>query len=131
MSISKDESTLERNCIGFCKHKDAIDKEWLPSENGIIKLHPHCEFCGLVKNITSDKAKKIGYFENALARLKDDLKKRNYNVTQIQTRMIIKELEDNDFNEIYSNSFSQQKKMFSEVVTKYIKVNKDKVLRYV
>lgn len=131
MSISKDKKTLERDCIGFCKHKDAIDKDWLPSENGTIKLHPHCEFCGLVKNITSDKAKRIGYFENAIGKLKEDLKKRNYNVTQVQTRLIIQELEENNINEIYSNSFSNQKKMFSEVVSKYIKVNKDFVLKYV
>jgi len=75
-----------------CKHELSSSKEWLPSDNGILKLHPYCRICGVVKNVSADKGKKLGYFVNILSALKRDLEKRGYKISQTQIRLILNEL---------------------------------------
>lgn len=115
----------------MCEHQEAAERSWLPSENGLLKQAPHCELCGTVKNITSDKGKGIGYFQNALARLKKDLEGRKYKVTQAQIRLIIKEFEGKGLADAYWNSFSNQRENFLEIASKYVRINRDSIRDYI
>ena len=104
--------------ISRCKHEScgASEKVWLPYEfegrSRGLKPHQYCIHCGTVKNISPDKAKSIGYYTNVLARM---------SITKVQMRLIIKELENMDFDDTYSMTKSAQEKVFVSVVQKYCK----------
>ena len=104
-----------------CKHESCgvAEKVWLPYESEGrsrgLKPYPYCIHCGVVKNISpDDRAKPMGYYINALARLP---------ITKVQMWLIIKELEDMDFDDAYSMTRSAQKRVFISVVQKYYKVS--------
>jgi len=102
----------------LCNHY-ANQREWYKIPNGILKLHPVCSNCGTFKNVSSDKGKKLSYFIRVLSELKKYCK-----VTDVQLRLIAKELEANpDFCDLWWISFEQQKKIFIGVVKKYVKVS--------
>lgn len=100
-----------------CDHKPCgnIQKVWLPYEvrghmKG-LKSHPYCLRCGAVKNISSDRAKPLGYFMNVLSSL---------HVTKVQTRLIAKDLEElEDFDDAFSISSFIQEQIFINIVKKY------------
>jgi len=98
------------------KHESCgtVESVWLPYEfegrDRGLKPHPYCIHCGVVKNIASDRAKSMGYYTNMLAKLP---------ITKVQMRLIIKELERVDFDDLYSMTRSDQEEMFSRVVRKY------------
>lgn len=100
-----------------CDHKMCgnIQKIWLPYEvrghmKG-LKSHPYCLNCGAVKNISSDKAKPIGYFMNILT---------TFPITKVQTRLIAKDLEEfGDFEDVFSISSFIQEQIFINIVKKY------------
>ena len=102
-----------------CKHESggAAEKVWLPYEfegrSRGLKPHSYCIHCGVVKNISADRAKPMGYYTNILARR---------GITKVQMRLIVKELENADFDDSYSMTGSEQEKVFSSVVQKYYKV---------
>ena len=102
-----------------CNHKScgAAEKVWLPYEyegrSRGLKPHSYCIHCGVVKNISDDKAKPMGYYTNRLARMP---------ITKVQMRLIVKELENTDFDDAYFMTKSEQEKIFSSVVQKYRKV---------
>jgi len=98
---------------------------WLPLDGGVLKKHPYCISCGAVKNISSDRGKRLGYFANVLANLKRFLESKGYKITQAQIRLIMMELEEKKLDDTYVFSFSKQKEIFVDVVTKYIKVRKE------
>ena len=108
-----------------CIHENSPEKDWLPMLNGLMRLHPHCQNCGVVKNVSSDPGKGIGYFANSLSRLKEHLEKKGYKVTQAQIRLILMEFEKHGMTDTYSVPFSQQKKRFIEISRKYIRVSED------
>jgi hypothetical protein len=105
--------------MSHCKHKSCgvAEKLWLPYEfEGRfvgLKPHPYCIHCGIVKNISLDRAKSVGYYVNRLARMC---------ITKAQMRIIIKELENMNFDDAYSMTKSAQDKVFISVVQKYCKV---------
>lgn len=107
-----------------CKHESCgtAEKVWLPYEfegrSRGLKLHSYCILCGVVKNVSSDKAKRMGYYTNTLARL---------GITEVQRRLIIKELERMDFDDAYSMTGSEQEEVFINVVQKYSKVPEDRI----
>ncbi|AGK60054.1 hypothetical protein Asulf_00018 [Archaeoglobus sulfaticallidus PM70-1] len=108
-----------------CVH-ESNKKDWMKTQNGIIKLHPYCNKCGSVGNISSDRGKKIGYFLIALSRLRKILKDRGYKVSEAQIRLIAKELSSiEDFDDTWWITFSRQKEIFISVVRKYIRVSTD------
>jgi len=113
-----------------CAHVSTHSRVWLPITAGILKLHPHCKFCGIVKNVSSDKGKKIGYFVNVLAEMRTKLARKGYKISQSQIRLIIKELEDRGVDDTYSMSFSAQREVFVEAVRKYVKVSRELVLSF-
>ena len=110
-----------------CLHTSSNDRVWLPTERGVLKKHPYCISCGVVKNISSDRGKRLGYFANVLANLKKYLEGRGYKVSQAQIRLILKDLEKMDVDDVYSFSFSKQKNIFVKVVTKHIRVRRELV----
>ena len=99
-------------------------------KNGILKQHPHCVKCGIVKNVSSDVGKNIGYFVNVLYDLKRFLEKRGYKVAQAQIRLILKEFEDRGLCDTYSISFNIQKEEFLKIVKKYIRISEDVIRSY-
>jgi|Deesub1362B_J571_1020462.scaffolds.fasta_scaffold00780_16 hypothetical protein len=101
-----------------CKHHDSPERHYLPVHNGLIAPHPACRECGYIKNISPDKAKKLGYFANVLAEMK------NYRgeklLSDAQIRLILKELEKVEgFDDDYFMSFTTQKAAFIKAVRKY------------
>lgn len=76
-----------------------------------LKSHPYCLNCGAIKNISSDRARSLGYFMNILSHLP---------VTKVQTRLIAKEMGDlGDFDDGFSFSSFLQEKIFIAIVKKY------------
>jgi hypothetical protein len=113
--------------MGNCKHEScgAAEKVWLPYEfegrSRGLKPHPYCIHCGVLKNISSssaDRAKPLGYYTNILARL---------GITKVQIRLIVKELERMNFDDIYSMTRSEQEGLFIRGVKKYSKVPEDTI----
>jgi hypothetical protein len=101
-------------------------KDWAKMQNGVIKLHPYCNRCGTLKNVSSDRGKKIGYFVAALSRLRKILENKGYKVSDAQIRLIMKELSKIDgFEDTWWITFSKQREIFISVVGKYVRVSKD------
>jgi len=125
-SLSDSKGSMER-----CFHESSPERDWLPIKTGVLRLHPYCMKCGAVKNISSDKGKKIGYFINSLGRLKEFLERKGYRVSQAQIRLIVKELESGEFQDTYLLSFSHQKGIFTNIVKKYICVSEDLIRNFV
>jgi hypothetical protein len=107
-----------------CKHEScgAAEKVWLPYEfegrSRGLKPHSYCIHCGVVRNISADKAKPMGYYMNILARL---------GITKVQIRLIAKELERVDFDDAYFMTRSEQKEVFIRAVQKYSKVRENTI----
>ena len=107
-----------------CKHEccGTAEKVWLPYElegrSRGLKPHSYCIHCGVVRNISPDRAKPMGYYMNILARL---------GITKVQIRLIAKELERVDFDDAYSTTRSEQKEVFISVVKKHSKVRENRI----
>lgn len=111
-----------------CKH-EVGGEDWLASQNGIVKLHPYCGKCGVVKNISSDKGRSMGYFMKCLSQLRRNLQKFGYKVSEAQIRLISNELCcREEFIDNWWVSFSQQKELYAKAVKKYVNVSKEVVI---
>jgi hypothetical protein len=104
-----------------CEHVScgASEKIWLPytykgRERG-LKPHPYCTKCGLVNSVSSEKPRRTGYYINLVSDLN-----RFYKVTQIQMRMISKELESEITDDTYGLDRSMQDTVFIKIVKKYV-----------
>lgn len=100
-----------------CSHKICgnTQKIWLPYEfRGLLKglkPHPYCLRCGSVRNISSDRAKPLGYFMNVLS---------NLAITKVQMRLIAQDIEKiGDFDDDFSSSSFTQEQNFINIVKKY------------
>ncbi len=99
------------------------------SSTGIsdVALHPYCILCGIIKNISDDPSKKIGYWINILSKIT-----RDYNISQIQKRLVIQELEKNDsFEDLYSITGTAQKEFFVKIVKKHCGISEQIIDSYV
>ncbi len=95
-------------------------------QNGILKLHPYCNKCGTMKNVSSDKGKKISYFVASLSKLRKILEKKGYKISDAQIRLIVKELSKVEgFEDTWWITFSKQKEIFISIVGKYVRVSRD------
>ncbi len=109
-----------------CNHElcGNIQKVWLPYEvrghlKG-LKSHPYCLQCGVVKNISSDRARPLGYYMNILSHL---------GITKVQTRLIAKEMEDlGDFDDAFSISSFLQEQIFIRIVKKYSSLSENAII---
>jgi len=114
-----------------CIHENSPQKDWLPMPNGMMRLHPHCRNCGVVKNVSSDPGKGIGYFANSLSRLREFLESKGYRVSQAQMRLILMEFERLGMTDVYSVSFSRQREAFIEIARRYIRISEDVIGSFV
>ena len=72
-----------------------------------------------MKNITEDKAKKIGYWINILSMLTN-----HYSLKQVQKRGICMELANHEgFNDTYGVTGSYQKILFKNIIKKYSNID--------
>lgn len=108
-----------------CNHElcGNIQKVWLPYEvrghlKG-LKSHPFCLHCGAVKNISSDRARPLGYYMNILSHL---------GITNVQIRLIAKEMEGlGDFDDGFSISSFLQEQVFIRIVKKYSNLSENSI----
>ncbi len=112
-----------------CEHKNcgSGEKVWLPyifegRERG-LKPHPYCTDCGLVKNLSSQRPRDLGYYMNIVGELG-----KRFRITQIQTRLIALEMERQDLSDAYGLDRQQQEKLFVEIVIRYLNVPERVVL---
>ena len=117
--------------VEMCTHESCGFENmiWLPlkSDRGSdIAPHPWCTKCGAVKNISPDRAKRLGYWTDILSRMS-----RQFKVSQAQKRLVVKELEAYDgFGDIYSMTFSAQQKIFVNVVKKYLNLREQTIYSF-
>jgi hypothetical protein len=106
-----------------CNHKNcgSTEKIWLPyyHEGRMrgLKPHPYCIDCGLIKSLSSDRPRSVGYYMNVLS----DLNKL-YKITQIQVRLVVREFEKQGLDDTYGLNRLQQERLFIDIVKKYINV---------
>ncbi len=101
-------------------------KEWLPRlDNELAVLHPFCGECGIIKNITNDRARKLGHFANVLYEIKTHLENRkSERFTEAQMRLIIKRLQGTEgFEDAYWMHYSVQKSIFLDAVSAYTRLS--------
>lgn len=106
-----------------CDHVDCgnIEKVWLPysirERPIVLRSHPYCIHCGMVKNIGSDRAVGSGYFINALSQIEKHLRIPG---SSVRMRLVAKELENiEDFEDNYSMTKYAQEKTFINIIKKY------------
>jgi len=87
-----------------------------------LKPHLYCTECGLVKNGSSDKPRRLGYYINVVAELGKNVK-----VTKVQMRLISLQLERNGIDDIFSMDKFMQEKLFVETVRKYVNVSEEAI----
>ena len=102
-----------------CEHKISGSREkiWLPyyfegRERG-LKPHPYCIECGLIKNLSSDRPRSIGYFMNLIAELGE-----HHKIVKIQTRLIALEMERLTRDDRFGMDRQQQEDLFVEITTR-------------
>jgi hypothetical protein len=113
-----------------CLHKSCGNekKVWLPADNfgTDMLLHPWCIHCGIIKNISDDRGRKLGYWMNILSRIGN-----KYSLKQVQKRCIAKELTELEgFNDYYFIRGSTQKQIFTNIIKKYCKINENALKSY-
>jgi hypothetical protein len=102
-------------------HSSSWEKPWLPSlGNGILRPHPYCSTCGVVKNISHDRAKGLGHYTNVLSEMKRCIEKEGGRISSAQIRLICRELEAKDgFGDAYWMQGNTQRSIFTKIVRKY------------
>lgn len=109
--------------MSSCEHKLSGSKEkvWLPyyyegRERG-LKPHPYCIECGLIKNLSSDRPRSIGFFMNVVAELG-----KRHKIGQVQIRLIALETERQTLSDPFGLDRQQQEKLFVDIVTRILNV---------
>jgi hypothetical protein len=106
-----------------CEHQISGSKEkiWLPyyyeGRDRGLKPHPFCTECGLIKNLSSDRPRSIGYFMNVIAELGE-----HYKIAKVQTRLIAQEMENHSMDDRFGIDRQQQEKLFIEITTRILNV---------
>ena len=106
-----------------CLHKNCGNQEkvWLPyffqgRERG-LKPHPYCAECGLVKNLSSERPRQIGYFINLIAELG-----RHYKIAQVQERLMVLEMQQLGLADSYGMDRQQQEALFVEIANRCLNI---------
>ena len=90
---------------------------WLHTKDfySSVEKHLYCTKCGLIKNISDDRPKAVGYWMNKLGYINYKL-----GLTQCQNRLIAKQIETNDyFTDTFGSFGSSQKELFIRIVSSY------------
>ncbi|KUK43570.1 MAG: hypothetical protein XD72_2063 [Methanothrix harundinacea] len=106
-----------------CDHVSCGTKEkvWVPyyyqgRERG-LKPHPYCTECGLVKNLSSERPRRIGFYINIITSLKEEFK-----LAKAQIRLIALDIENSGVDDDYGMDRHQQEELFIKIVHKYVNV---------
>lgn len=105
----------------MCEHVScgSSEKVWLPyrykGRDRGLKAHTYCVKCGIVKSISPDKPRDIGYFINLVSAIG-----RSFKVTKIQMRMIAMDLSNSCLADTYGLDRSMQELLFIQIIKKYI-----------
>ena len=106
-----------------CEHKISGSREkiWLPyyfegRERG-LKPHPYCTECGLIKNLSSEKPRSLGYFMNMIAELGC-----RYKIAKVQIRLIALEMERLQMDDKFGMDRKQQEDLFVEITTRILNI---------
>lgn len=81
--------------------------------------------CGLVKNGSSDKPRRLGYYINLIAELGKEVK-----VTKVQMRLISLDLQKQGIDDVYSMDKCMQEKLIVKIVKRYLNISDNVILRY-
>ncbi|NPV62359.1 MAG: hypothetical protein HPY61_06990 [Methanotrichaceae archaeon] len=106
-----------------CDHKScgSTEKAWLPyyyqGRARGLKPHPFCAECGLVKNLSSDRPREIGFFLNVLAELG-----KHYKIAAVQTRLMVLEMERQAMDDGYGMDRMQQEELFVDIAVRMLNV---------
>ena len=115
-----------------CYHESCGNERrvWLPwgrSLKSDVSLHHWCIHCGVVKNISDDRPKKMGYWTNVLSRIA-----KRFSLTQSQKRLVVKGLESHEcFDDSYGTTGSVQKEVFVKAIKKYCSLHESIIDSYV
>jgi hypothetical protein len=82
-----------------------------------LKPHPYCIDCGLVKSLSSDKPRSIGYYMNILSEIN-----KFYKITKVQIRLVAHEFEKLGLDHSYGLNRAQQEMLFIDIVKKFVNV---------
>ena len=100
-----------------CSHQGCPQdqKLWLPvdiSGHGDVVRHEWCVSCGVVKNVSDDRPRKLGFWMNMLSFIAF-----HFGLKKVQVRLIAKALEENVvFSYLYGVTGSGQKAEFIRIV---------------
>jgi hypothetical protein len=106
-----------------CAHRSCGTKEkvWLPyvyeGRDRGLKPHPYCAECGLVKNLSSERPRQIGYFMNLIAQLGQ-----NYKIAKVQIRLMVLEMQRQNIEDSYGMDRQQQEKLFLDLAKKHLNI---------
>ena len=106
--------------VNGCRHQvcGKQDRVWLsdtPDKFGSIEQHTWCTECGLVKNRSEDRPKKIGYWMNKLGFICYEL-----GITQTQKRLMAKRIEEEAyFQDSFGAYGSGQQELFIQIISIY------------
>ena len=109
--------------MSSCEHhiSGSKDKIWLPyyydGRDRGLKPHSYCTKCGLIKNLSSDRPRGLGYFMNVIMELG-----LHYKIAQVQTRLIAQEMEKLSIDDRFGTDRQQQEKLFIEIITSILNV---------
>ncbi len=115
--------------MSACEHNlsGSREKIWLPyyfegRERG-LKPHPYCTECGLIKNLSSERLRSIGFFMNLIA----DLGQR-HKIAKTQVRLIALEMERLRLDDNFGMDRQQQEDLFVDIAVKILNVPPRSVL---
>jgi hypothetical protein len=106
-----------------CDHKVSgnSEKVWLPysfeGRDRGLKPHPYCKECGLVKNLSSDRPRSIGYFMNLISEWS-----KRHKIAKIQTRLIAQKMESQGLDDKFGMDRQLQERLFVEITTRILNV---------
>ena len=106
-----------------CEHRISGSKEkvWLPyyyeGRDRGLKPHPYCTECGLIKNLSSERPRGLGFFMNVIAELG-----KRHKIAQVQIRLIALEMERLSLEDKFGMDRMQQEKLFIEITTRILNV---------
>lgn len=101
------------------EHRIADKQDWphLPvRRGGAVAAHPYCAECGMVKSIGADRALDHGGLMNRLARLRERLQDSGYVFTDVQKRLVVRRLEDQDAGDAFVRDRASQDVLVAEAV---------------
>lgn len=105
-----------KSLAGQCEHVSCGTKEkvWMPHyyqgrECGLKRPHPYCTECGLVRNLSSEKPRSIGFYVNIITSLKED-----YRMAKAQIRLMALDMKNYDIDDNYGMDRHQQEELLSK-----------------